>query len=368
MNKIGIVTFHNALSYGAALQSYALQQFLKKNGVENDIIDYECDFINKKYKRLISVEKSNIPKSLAGSLLKMGNKRKSLRLSAEFRKKYMKLSRSCDKATIGSLASEYSAFIAGSDQVWSPTCAGFDTAYFLDFAKKEQKLSYAASFGTKTLPPEKRDEYKRLLKDFEHISVREESGAKIVRELLGRQADINVDPTLLLDREDWDRIAKAPEIRTPYILLFNVQKPVELINYAVKLGREKNLPVYYLTDMHFPKREGITYLSPVGADGFIGLIKNAEYVVTNSFHCGVFSIIYRKNFVIELRTAARRNNRSEELLNMLKISDRVLDKGIVPVPDSVVDWELAFARLKEQRENSLRLVEKIKEISLNQQD
>ena len=253
MKKVGIVTFHNALSYGAALQSYALQQFLDANGIDNDIIDYECDYINKSYKRLIHIDKHNIPKSLVGSVLRLGNKRLQLKLAEDFRKRYMRLSPNCTKSTVGSMADKYSAFIAGSDQVWSPTCAGFDTTYFLDFAKKGQKFSYSASFGVPEIPKEKADGYRRLLGDFGGISLREKSGAVIIDSLIGGQSQVNVDPTLLLTSEQWDKLAAGINLKKPYILLFGVLKPKRMVSYAAKLGKEKNMPVYNLTDLHFPK-------------------------------------------------------------------------------------------------------------------
>lgn len=353
MKKIGIITFHNALSYGAALQSYALQNFLLSNGIKNEIIDYECDFINKKYKKLLSIDKNNIPKSFVGSVLKAGNKRKSLMLSKQFQKNYMKLSNTYNRHTVSNIKDKYAAFISGSDQVWSPTCAGFDKTYLLDFADGTQKYSYAASFGTDTLPNEKLAEYKRLLSDFSAVSVREQSGEKIINNLIKRDAVVNIDPTLLLKKEDWDKIAVAPKIKGPYILLFNVLKPVRMIEYAVKLGKEKHLPVYYLNDMHFPKREGITYLDPVAPNEFVGLIKNAEYVVTNSFHGNAFSLIYEKKFVMELDTCSKRNNRSAELLKKLGIENKEIKDEISPDADSFVDFNNVKNILDEERKKSL---------------
>lgn len=361
MKKVGIITFHNALSYGAALQSCATQQFLQKLGIDNEVIDYQCDYINKRYKKIITIDKKNVPKSLVGSLLRAGNKKKSLRLSEKFRKNHMNLSCACTKDSIKTIADNYSFFITGSDQVFSPTCAGFDTTYLLDFAKPEQKYSYSASFGTTTLPDDKKADYKRLLSDFGKISVREQSGAELVKTTTGRTAEVNVDPTLLLTSKDWDKIASEDvQIKSPYILVFSVQKPRRIVDYAIKLGKEKNIPVYYLNDMHFPKKNGLNYLSPVSPSGFVWLIKNAEYVVTNSFHATAFSIIYHKNLVAEYETLGRRNNRSEELLNRLGITDRELAKGWRVNPDSDINWEQVDAILEAERKKSEKYFKEIK--------
>lgn len=361
MKKAGIMTFHSALSYGAVLQSYALQQFLKLNGIENHIIDYKCDYIADRYKKLITIDKRNIPKSFVGSVLKAGNKSKSLKLFDAFRKQYMQLSTPCNTENISDISNKYSAFVAGSDQVWSPTCVGFDKRYFLDFAKDEQKFSYAASFGIKELPAEKENEYKALLSGFQGFSVREESGAKIVKSLLNKEARVNVDPTLLLKREQWDKIAVEPQIKTPYIFLFNVLKPKRLIDYAIKLGKEKNMPVYYLNDMHFPKKQGLEYLNPVSPNEFIGLIKNAEYVITNSFHANVFSLIYKRKFAMEFETCSKRNNRSEELLKKFAIEEKEITQAMSPKPDAQVNWDFVEKILEEERGKSREYILSVKE-------
>ena len=336
--KVGILTFHSALSYGAALQSYALQQFLFDCGIDNEIIDYRCDYMEKNYKRLIRIAKGKELKSFVGCVVKMPNKIKSLKLSKGFQDRFMKKSKPVARENIGSIRDDYKIFISGSDQVWSPTCVGFDKTYFLDFAKPEQKFSYAASLGTAQIPKELHSEYKELLSDFRYRSVREESGKKVVESITGKEAHVNVDPTLLLTSEQWDKIAGERIIKEKYIFLFSVLKPKKMIEYAVKLGKEKNLPVYYLNDKHLPIK-GIKYVKPVGADGFVNLIKNAEYVVSNSFHASAFSVIYHKKLVMELDTEATRNIRSEELLKKLSINDREIKEGLTVNPDAKVDWD-----------------------------
>ena len=336
--KTGILTFHSALSYGAALQSYALQQVLFDCGIDNEIIDYRCEYMEKTYKSLIRIAKGKEIKSFVGSVVKMPNKIKSLNLSKGFQDRFMKKSKPVTRENIESIRDDYEIFISGSDQVWSPTCVGFDKTYFLDFAKPEQKYSYAASFGTSEITQELKSEYTKLLSDFRHCSVREESGKKLVESLTDKKAQVNVDPTLLLKAEQWDKIAGERIIKEKYIFLFNVLKPKKMIEYAVKLGKEKNMPVYYLNDKHLPIN-GIKYVKPVAADGFVNLIKNAEYVVTNSFHASAFSVIYHKNLVMELDTETKRNIRSEELLKQLSITDREIKDGLSVKPDGAVDWD-----------------------------
>ena len=359
MKKVGIVTFHQALSYGAKLQAYALQKFLEYNGVENDIIDYTCHFMYTRLIRPIRVGNKHKLKSFVRSLITMRQTGIDRKKSVEFRNKYMKLSRPFDADNIKEASDEYSAFIAGSDQVWSPTCVGFDPVYFLNFAKPEQKYSYAASIAVKELPADKKDDYKRLLSDYQAFSVREESAAAIISELLGRESEVNIDPTLLLTEQQWDKISK-PVVNDPYIFLFNVKKSIHLIDYAKRLSKNTGLKIYYLQKERIHKVKGVTYLDPVTANEFVGLIKNAEYVCTNSFHGTAFSIIYKKKFAVEFEHQGGRNIRSEELLNNLGIKNHEIRKDFYPNPDKNVDWENVEKILSEHREKSKKYIEKIK--------
>lgn len=175
MKKIGIVTFHQALNYGAKLQAYALQQFLEKNGIENDVIDYTCHYMYTRNIRPIRVGKHHKLKSFIRSLITMRQVGIDRKKSVTFRNEFLNLSRPFDAKNIGEASNEYAAFIAGSDQVWSPICVGFDTVYLLDFAKPKQKYSYAASFAVDKLPADKEHTYKELLSQFQLFSVREKA-------------------------------------------------------------------------------------------------------------------------------------------------------------------------------------------------
>lgn len=153
---------------------------------------------------------------------------------------------------------------------------------------------------------------------------------------------------MLLDSNEWDKIVGERLIEDKYIFVFSVLKPKKMIEYAVKLGKEKNLPVYYLNDKHLPIK-GIKYVKPVAADGFVNLIKNAEYVVTNSFHGSAFSIIYHKNLVMELDTETKRNIRSEELLKQLSITNREIADTLTVEPDKTIDWDKVDDVLNQSR-------------------
>lgn len=355
--KVGILTFHRALSYGAMLQAYALQNFLFELGIDNEIIDYECEYMIEHYQKTFRKNNSSFIKGLALNLLTASGIRKERHTRDEFVNKNLVLSKPYTKETIASTVNEYSSFITGSDQVWSPNCVGFDPVYFLTFAKPEQKYSYAASIATKQIPENIRDEFAKRISDYKGYSVREASGAGIVEQLTENTPEVNIDPSMLFTKDKWDKLAISP-VNEKYIFLFTVLKPKKIIDYAVKLGKEKGLKVIYLNKLRDKKYDGVEFMDPVTADKFVGLIKNAEYVCTNSFHGTAFSIIYHKNFVVETENIRGKNTRCEELMQKLKLSERIMNSEHNADIDSVSDWEYADKVLNEERIHSKEYLER----------
>lgn len=346
--KFGIVTFHHALSYGAVLQTYALQNFLTDLGIDNEVVNYRCKFMEDRAKVFKYIKGKSL-KNYCYSFLYGRETVRERKNSDYFGKNFLKMTKPYTKDTLAQCADDFDGFIAGSDQVWSPICVGFDSAYFLDFAKKGQKYSYAASFGMKNLPDEKIEEYQKRLSDFSAISVREGSGKELVKNLTDKEAVINVDPTLLLSSKKWDKIASSADINEPYIFLFTVLKPKNLVNYALELARKTGMKVIYLNKAHKIKDPMLTYMNSVTADKFLGLIKNATYVCTNSFHGNAFSLLYHKNFVVETDTLIGENNRSKELMTKLGLENRILAQGLSPEIDAETDWKNVDAFLAEER-------------------
>ena len=354
--KIGILTFHNAMSYGAVLQAYALQHTIENFGYETEVINYMCEDIYNAHVRIIPKTK-NIKFNIKMSL--MGHKRYKWRnLLRNFRKKYLHESVKVSKNELVDLGENYSKVIAGSDQVFNDVCTKFDNTYFLDFVPDKKKYTYAASFGADIIPKKLEDEYRNRLTGFQQLSIREESGCKIVKTLLNREAECNIDPTFLLTDAEWDNVIET-KTRKPYVFVFSVLKPLDLVNYAIKLGEEKGLEVLYLENYSFPKRKGLRYIGPVSPSEFIGLIKNAEYVVTNSFHGMAFSIIYKKKFIVELNTAASRNIRCEGLLKKIGIRNNEIVNGNVDLHKIEYNWKDVKAIIEEERKKSFKYLKSI---------
>lgn len=357
MKKVGIVTFHRALNYGAVLQSYALQKTVSSLGAKCEIVDYICPKITHDYTPF-RVYKNDFLKSFAKSCVMCRRRAKRRDAFQSFFNNYLvKSSKSYNPQNIGKLKNDYDLFISGSDQVWSPRCVGFDPAYFLTFADDKQKYSYAASFAVTKLPDEYIDEYKKRLSGFQKFSVREQSGEKLVNDLTGKTAETHLDPTLLILADKWKKIAVS-KIKTPYILIFTANPPVSLVNFALKLSKEKNLPIYYINDAPHPVKHGINYVVAPTVEEFVGYFMNAEYVVTNSFHGTVFSVIFNKSLFVEFRNKSGKNIRSESLLNSLEINREITNGN---ADETHIDWQQVNKKLSLEVERSISYLKSILE-------
>lgn len=341
MKKIGIVTFHRALNYGAVLQGYALQRTITSLGAKCDIVDYICPRITHDYKPF-RVEKKGFLKSFAKSCV-MCRRRAKRRdaFQSFFNNCIVKSKKQYTPENISQAKNDYDLFISGSDQVWSAHCVGFDPAYFLTFADSRQKYSYAASFANTQLPDYRIEEYKKRLADFQQYSVREESGVKLVKDLTGKDAYTHLDPSLLLSADEWSEIA-VRKLQQPYILIYTANPPISLVEFAKKLSEEKNMPIYYINDAPHPVKNGINYIVAPSVEEFVGYFKYASYVVTNSFHGTAFSTIFNKSMFVELKNKSGRNIRSEGLLQLLGIQREIVNGNAT---ETEIDWEKVNQKL-----------------------
>lgn len=326
---IGTLTFHNVNNYGAVLQSYALQKTIAELGYDTELINYSrdnlADVLCWAKCKVISTLKGKPDRQLytVAEFLKMvfwgeGNTKDIHEPFMAFRKKYLKMSQPVTRKNVHTIQTKYNLVITGSDQIWNCGRVNIEPTYMLDFIKEsDKKASYAASFGISTLPEKYIHIYKKLLSEYKYLAVREEQGAKIIEELIQRKAEVVVDPTLLLKKEDWNQIAVTPEKDEPYILVYQLEYSERLMNFARNLSKKTNLPLRFIRrPLNMEIKEECC--EALGPDEWVGEFKNAEYVVTNSFHGTAFSIIYRKTFFVEIaqeRIRAAMSSRLEHLLN-----------------------------------------------------
>lgn len=326
--KIGIITFHRALNYGAVLQAYALQQFLDRIGIENEIIDYRCSYIEDFYKPIKETPFSN-PAMFAKEVVYSSKNILKRRRFEEFILQYIKVSRIVQTLDeLRQMNKEYDFFVAGSDQIWNMRWSGFDTAYFLDFADDQKKYSYAASFGFDEIPEDQKDKYHTMLQSFQKLSVRENTGKKIIKDLLQREAVVHIDPTCLIEKSQWEKISIKPE-ENGYVLVYMLDKSEELLNYAERIAQERGMKIIRILDTlrKDRKHDNRGFISPAE---FIGLFANAGYVITNSFHGLMFSTIFEKDFCLQYqKREGAPNSRLRDFVKAYALEGSVMIDGIV---------------------------------------
>lgn len=324
--KAGVITFHSAHNFGASLQTWALQRVLKDNNIEPFVINYHPSIIDDLYNPLKG--KEGIVKSLAELKLKWKNPKSLIRYKNYTDFINIQFDLLGDYSTYEELEQanmDLDAYIVGSDQVWnSEHIGGFDPAYFLKFAKPgATKIAYAASIGKDYILPIYHDRIKECLKSFTSISVREKSAVKAVKGLVKREVDVVLDPTLLIPREAYEDIKHAPELKEKYIFVYMMENNPDVIAFANRISQATGLPIVQRRPNKIFKNEIATCYSE-GPGEFLGWIENAEYVITNSFHGTVFSMIYETPFVSMLHSNT--GSRTIDLLKSLNMESHLLYK------------------------------------------
>ncbi len=360
--KIGIITFHRAINYGALLQTYALQKVIKRMGHDCIIIDYRNVLLEERHQKKRLRDSRNW-KDVARFIFYARHYNIKHDKFRNFSDKYMTMSSLCHNYDdLYQLANEYDGFICGSDQVWNCEITDFDKVYFLEFVNETaKKHSYAASFGFDQIPEEYIEEYRNLLADFGNITVREEQGKKIINALVNRDVEVVLDPTMLLNSTEWEEIAVDYKKETDYILVYAFGSSPTMIEFAHSLAKKTGCKIVYIS-YSIMRRVKAVYEKCVGPEEFIGLFKNASYIVTNSFHGTAFSINFNKAFFVELLPPpAKVNSRLENILDNFGLRNRQIINGSNDDVFAEIDYSAVNNKLKLERMSSLNYLKRILE-------
>lgn len=326
--KIGILTFHRAHNFGAFLQAFALKTFLEEKGHDVELVDYwpkEHAALYKVYHR----EEVSSFKTLLRECVVAYYRRSKAKPFIEAQRTFLKLGKKPLYDKPQQLAEiSYDLLIYGSDQIWWKSRLrggdGFDTAYWgMHVPKSVRRISYAASMGAIELTANDRQTIGQLLDGFDYISVRENQLRDAIQPLTEKTIEVNVDPTLLLDKKRWEGYCTSiPESKEKYILYYRMMSDKEADKLVQQLSKQTGLPVVELGATIGTYRNLSKYTKSASPFDFISLIKNAEYVVSTSFHGVAFSIIFEKQFFAI--GMGNRSNRVQSLLSLLGIDQRLV--------------------------------------------
>ncbi len=375
--KVGIVSCYFKKNYGSMLQAYATQKILDDWGIPNETIhleklNSEISKGKRKYYKSQLFNFSFIKAKFGMVKLKLyckfanGELGKNIKIRnqkfKEFEKKFH-LSKSYDKIETICQEGNYTDVLVGSDQLWLPVNIVADY-YTLNFVPEEvNKISFATSFGVSSVPEKYKKQYQTFLNRIEHLSVREDKGVQLVKELTGREAELVCDPTLLFNQEEWREIQEEERlIKERYIFCYFLGKTVEYRKFAERLKEKTGFKIVSLNhlDEYVKYSDKFADEAPfdVGPSEFLNLIRNAEFVCTDSFHGTVFSLIHQKKFFVfrryQNKSKVSTNSRLDSLLKIVNLSDRMLEgnEAVDELVEKEIDYDWVNEKLEKFREES----------------
>ena len=303
--RVGIITFHASHNYGSVLQAYALQQTVMSLGHECEIINFrtqrQIDFYKPFYCQNIFRAKL---KALLYPFLAAAVRGKYEKFESFINEKYvMSASQYATVDELSQTAFDYDAVICGSDQIWNTTCIDFDEAYLLTFINNVRKIAYAPSMGPRAalaLIPNKQELFNNIIPQFDFISVRENASKEVIEKVCGLTVDVVVEPTLLLNSEDWNQLlGTKPLVAGDYIFFYAAWDDMDAYNEAIKIASELNTKLVVSMPYWYHKFHGhpnVEFYVNCGPEEFLNLLKYSRMVIGASFHAVAFSIIYGKQF------------------------------------------------------------------------
>jgi len=361
--SIGIITMHRVVNYGSALQAWALQRVLQRAGHEVQLIDYV--FPTKAFRK-----KNKIPRWLRVArfclhLLQGFPQKKKRQMFEEFWSQNYCLTKSYfTHEELTTNPPQFDCYMAGSDQIWNPKNILRDSSFLLDFVPKgKRKVSYASSLAVAAVSEECAELLRKNLSDFDSIGVREQNGAKLLEKILHREIKVCLDPTLLLQREDYEPLISQSKLNIdePFILVYVLKYALNPYPYISRLieaaQRQFNLPIVCLD---FSSREHLhcknvrNFHDVASPSDFLWLIAHATLVITTSFHGTVFSVNFGTP-VYSIYDKSKGDDRIKSFMEMAGMGNHALYVG---EPCSEFDAQpIAPKKLEELRKESLAFLQ-----------
>lgn len=332
--KIAIMTWLYNGNYGTLLQAYALHTFVKNAGYEVENINYRSSLKTKLKNWLVN---RNSPALFVGKFKEKFSKKDSVANEkrnenfSDFLKSNVKLTElASSPEELVKFGNSFDAFICGSDQIWSPYL--MNPPYFLSFVPDNKpKIAYAPSFGVTSTSAKKEKMICDFVKRLDFVSVREKQGSDFLKRITGKDYTVMVDPTMLLERKDWEKCIGERIEKEKYIFCYMLTYNAKYVN-AVKEYADKNkLKVILIKNDTGFENTDFTVVEDAGPQQWLNYIKYAENVFTDSFHGAIFSVIFHKELVLFKRfsdkSGTSQNSRIYTLTEMLDIKDRIADES-----------------------------------------
>lgn len=361
--KIGIITRHAIANYGSVLQSYATEKVLEKLGYNSEIIDYireeeKSENLAKTFAKNSKFWNKNFLTRFMYKIIQTPNIKKQEKEFKINRQKYLKMSKK-QFENFESDIPEYDIYCTGSDQVWGQIAnSDYDENYFLEFVPQGKKcISYAASFGKANISDELKQKLPKLLKKYSSILVRENSAVNILKKC-NIESELVLDPTLLLDKNDWEELYNEEYKKDEeYILVYQLHHNRDFDKYLKKLKNRIKIKIYRISpSFYFKFLPGNCVYLP-SLEEFITLFHDAKYVITDSFHGTVFSIIFNKEMLDIL--PKKTGTRIENILKLFDINNRILTNyNNFDVIYEKINFLDINNKLKDERNKSINLLRK----------
>lgn len=357
-----IITCHYAYNYGAVLQTYALCTYLNVQGLYVEVINY------RPYYYRGSTKSTNKLKLIMRKIIRIPDNIKSEKVFYGFLKEHVPMTieyKNYDSLKNANMTADL--FVAGSDQIWNFSLPnGTDPAFYFDFIKDSgKKVSYAASLSSEKLNEDQKIFLNEHLRKFDCISVREDTGRKLLQSCGIKDVDVVMDPIYLLDSQKWDDMAKCPSYKPTkkYILVYAFNRQKHIFQAAKSLAKKMGYKVYSINTFWEDLLQGVDhYYWNCKPKEFLYLIKNAECIVTNSFHGLSFSLLFNKSVVLFEKDDIG-NSRMLDLLNRLEIKEHVLANKGDEISIKLLPYEKINSKLDKFRESSKQyLLECIKSL------
>lgn len=348
MKKILIITRHAVPNYGSFLQALATVKIFENRGYTVQILDYvpELEKPENLYKPMLNSSRFG-KKPVIRLIYKLVRKPDFKRMGKRFRKfQKQNLPLTKEYNSYESLVGidGFDIYMTGSDQVWGPMAMEpFNRCYFWDFlAKDATRVAYSASFGNAHFSQETQAIYKEMLEKYAYLLVRENTAVELLNQMGIHGAEQVLDPTLMFSREFWEKYTSKNSRKKKYLLVYQVHDNKNMEKYAKQLANKMGLELVRVSNSfaHVFRGGKFEYLPDPGQ--FLSLFKHAEYVVTNSFHATVFSLIFERPFSIV--NSGKTNTRIESLLSLVQLGDRQIENCS---DFSQIEKEIDFEKVKE---------------------